>query len=353
MTTDGAPGLIKAVDSMWPRSLRIRCWFHKMQYLMQKVPPQAWPAFKALVADPTGRPDLRGGTPPLTADIPHCLCHSGEYSAIQARRRFPKELQQGQGRLGKIAHQRPRPRKAEQMDPNQVMAHPAGRRVLHPLAFVIGKRRVRLFARLTDAGRESRIDAYTDGPHQQECQDACGLCARARGGEKLGGFEEAKPALRRGVACRVGSPFRGGQQGLSACIGRADATTRRLHPGRAGREGGGACPCARGDDLGRLGALAWSATLARAGGSPPRDLVQARGVSSWRQRRQRLRRSRFTGQGQAAAWLASGAVSLTVRAQLLVDRALCLGVAVLSGEQQAALGDPTRGRGPAVSAIAR
>jgi putative transposase len=50
-TTDGAPGLIKAIDVIWPKALRIRCWFHKMQNLQQKVPPQAWPEFKALVAD--------------------------------------------------------------------------------------------------------------------------------------------------------------------------------------------------------------------------------------------------------------------------------------------------------------
>lgn len=51
ITTDGAVGLIKAVDTMWPKSLRIRCWFHKMQNLQQKVPAQAWPEFKALVVD--------------------------------------------------------------------------------------------------------------------------------------------------------------------------------------------------------------------------------------------------------------------------------------------------------------
>jgi transposase-like protein len=51
ITPDGAPGLTKAVDTMWPQSLRIRCWFHKMQNLQQKVPAAAWPAFKALVVD--------------------------------------------------------------------------------------------------------------------------------------------------------------------------------------------------------------------------------------------------------------------------------------------------------------
>ena len=58
VTTDGAPGLTKAIDASWPKSLRSRCWFHKRQNLQQKVPPPAWSEFKALVADlrdaPTG-----------------------------------------------------------------------------------------------------------------------------------------------------------------------------------------------------------------------------------------------------------------------------------------------------------
>ena len=58
ITTDGAVGLTKAIDAMWPKSLRIRCWFHKMQNLQQKVPPQAWPAFKALVVDMRDAPTV-------------------------------------------------------------------------------------------------------------------------------------------------------------------------------------------------------------------------------------------------------------------------------------------------------
>jgi putative transposase len=58
ITTDGAPGLTKAIDASWPKALRIRCWFHKMQNLQQKVPPQAWPEFKALVADMRDAPTV-------------------------------------------------------------------------------------------------------------------------------------------------------------------------------------------------------------------------------------------------------------------------------------------------------
>ena len=61
ITTDGAPGLIKAIEAMWPRSLRIRCWFHKLQHLHEKVPPHAWPAFKALVADMRDAPTFAEG----------------------------------------------------------------------------------------------------------------------------------------------------------------------------------------------------------------------------------------------------------------------------------------------------
>jgi putative transposase len=58
ITTDGASGLTKAVDVIWPKALRIRCWFHKMQNLQQKVPPQAWPEFKALVMDMRDAPTV-------------------------------------------------------------------------------------------------------------------------------------------------------------------------------------------------------------------------------------------------------------------------------------------------------
>lgn len=51
ITTDGALGLTKAIDAMWPKSLRLRCWFHKMQNLQQKVPALAWPEVKALLVD--------------------------------------------------------------------------------------------------------------------------------------------------------------------------------------------------------------------------------------------------------------------------------------------------------------
>ena len=51
ITTDGALGLIHAIAAVWPKSLRMRCWFHKRQNLQQKVPAQAWPEVQALLVD--------------------------------------------------------------------------------------------------------------------------------------------------------------------------------------------------------------------------------------------------------------------------------------------------------------
>ncbi|NOT54283.1 MAG: hypothetical protein HOP18_06725 [Deltaproteobacteria bacterium] len=51
ITTDGATGLTKAIDAMWPQSVRMRWWFHKMRNLRQKVPAHLWPQVKALLVD--------------------------------------------------------------------------------------------------------------------------------------------------------------------------------------------------------------------------------------------------------------------------------------------------------------
>lgn len=57
VTTDGAGGLVAAVEATWPRGLRVRCWFHKMQNLRQKVSPDWWPEFRHRVIDFRDAPD--------------------------------------------------------------------------------------------------------------------------------------------------------------------------------------------------------------------------------------------------------------------------------------------------------
>ena len=47
VVSDGAPGIIKAIDSCFPRSVRQRCLAHRMRNLAVKAPEDLWPDFKA------------------------------------------------------------------------------------------------------------------------------------------------------------------------------------------------------------------------------------------------------------------------------------------------------------------
>jgi len=46
IVSDGAPGIIKAVETCFPRSARQRCLAHRMRNLCAKVPEDLWPDFK-------------------------------------------------------------------------------------------------------------------------------------------------------------------------------------------------------------------------------------------------------------------------------------------------------------------
>lgn len=47
ITTDGAPGLLQAVSAVWPKSLRLRCWAHRMRNILAKVPEYLQDAVRA------------------------------------------------------------------------------------------------------------------------------------------------------------------------------------------------------------------------------------------------------------------------------------------------------------------
>ena len=47
VTSDGAPGIIKAIEVAFPRAERQRCLAHRMRNLAAKVPEDVWPEFKA------------------------------------------------------------------------------------------------------------------------------------------------------------------------------------------------------------------------------------------------------------------------------------------------------------------
>jgi putative transposase len=58
VTTDGAPGLIRAVEEVWGESLRQRCLAHKMRNILGKVPPAAREEIKRRVQDVFYAPSL-------------------------------------------------------------------------------------------------------------------------------------------------------------------------------------------------------------------------------------------------------------------------------------------------------
>ena len=61
VTSDGAPGLMKAIDAMWPEAERIRCWFHKMKNILDKVPDDQRETVKRLLFDVRDAPDHETG----------------------------------------------------------------------------------------------------------------------------------------------------------------------------------------------------------------------------------------------------------------------------------------------------
>jgi transposase-like protein len=49
VVSDGVPGIIKAIETCFPRSARQRCLAHRMRNLAAKVPEDVWPEIKARI----------------------------------------------------------------------------------------------------------------------------------------------------------------------------------------------------------------------------------------------------------------------------------------------------------------
>jgi putative transposase len=61
MTSDGAPGLLRALDEVFPQSLRVRCWMHKMRNILDKLPDSAREEVKAWLVAVRDAPTLEAG----------------------------------------------------------------------------------------------------------------------------------------------------------------------------------------------------------------------------------------------------------------------------------------------------
>lgn len=61
ITSDGAPGLLRAITETWPKSLRIRCWVHKMRNVLDKVPDRVRAELKAHLVTVREAPTYEAG----------------------------------------------------------------------------------------------------------------------------------------------------------------------------------------------------------------------------------------------------------------------------------------------------
>jgi putative transposase len=97
VASDGAPGVIRAIEECFPRAVRQRCLAHKMRNLLSKVPEDAWPEFKARAqacyqaASPTLARLLRDDiVATYGRDLPSAVaCLDDDFEACIAHLRFP------------------------------------------------------------------------------------------------------------------------------------------------------------------------------------------------------------------------------------------------------------------------
>jgi transposase-like protein len=97
VASDGAPGMIRAIEECLPRSIRQRCLAHKMRNLQSKVPDDVWPEFKARAAasyqaaSPALARLLRDDIASTYAgDLPSAVaCLDDAFEACIAQLRFP------------------------------------------------------------------------------------------------------------------------------------------------------------------------------------------------------------------------------------------------------------------------
>ena len=97
IVSDGAPGIIKAIEICFPRSARQRCLAHRMRNLAAKVPEDLWPDFKARATAAYQAPsrtiarDLAEGlAQDYEAKLPSAVvCFQDDFEACIAHLRLP------------------------------------------------------------------------------------------------------------------------------------------------------------------------------------------------------------------------------------------------------------------------
>ncbi len=103
VVTDGAPGLIRAVETCFPRALRQRCLVHRMRNLRSKAPERQWPeiAIRARACYEAASPALAAllrddFVQAYARELPAVVqCFTQDFEACIAHLRFPLRHRQG------------------------------------------------------------------------------------------------------------------------------------------------------------------------------------------------------------------------------------------------------------------
>jgi len=88
MTGDGAPGLLRALEEVFPHSLRIRCWVHRMRNVLGKLPESPRAEVKAWLTSVRDAPTPQAGRQAAAETIAR---FEGEYPA--AMKSFADDLE--------------------------------------------------------------------------------------------------------------------------------------------------------------------------------------------------------------------------------------------------------------------
>ena len=97
VVSDGAPGIVKAIETCFPRSARQRCLAHRMRNLVAKAPDDVWPEFKGRVTAAYQAPsrviarDLAEGViRDYAKELPSAVrCFEDDFEACIAHLRMP------------------------------------------------------------------------------------------------------------------------------------------------------------------------------------------------------------------------------------------------------------------------
>jgi len=103
VVSDGAPGLIRAVDELWPDADRGRCTVHRLRNVLAKLPDRAglhariraayWAALDAASSPADAEHGLRVLVGELAGDFPSAAaCLADDLEALTVHLRYPRRL---------------------------------------------------------------------------------------------------------------------------------------------------------------------------------------------------------------------------------------------------------------------